>query len=310
MYTSVLDKSEIVSLVSNPTIEQRKLLSDAKSAVLHTPILRSNFPSLDKFYTFPVLVLMFVGLFSIFILICGKKHFRNNIIPMISFAIGGCVYFVGTLFVYFFSIHSVASFPRYISLLLTSASIMLSLLLTNKYVEFNNKNRVKLNYLVCILIMICLFVLPVRQPKVLDSESLYSIDNINEQYSAEITKNINNSDELALVFGCASFDTNIFSQSVLYHHHIYLDMISKGYDYLDFYYLGDIEIYNDLLELGYDNLRVAYISEISDLKNYDYVYYINLNQLDFDANSNYVILDMDDSDLFKFSETGEFELLN
>lgn len=285
MYTSVLDKSEIVSLFFNPTISQKQLLNSAKNEILFTPIVRSNFSSLDRFYTFPVLFICLLIFFIIYIFICGKKDIKKNSIPIICFVIGSIVFFLGTLFVYFFSIRIVASFPRYISLIFTAGSVLLILLLCDKYNFMNKriKNKKFFNYFIYTLLVFSLLVLPLKQPKIEFDYLISDINSICETYSNTISSKIDKNQDILLLF---SEDLKDNFGYVIYHHQIYLDLLDEGY------YSFDCDFFGETVDMN-------------RYKDYDYIYFISTeedDELSFEAITGYEI---DGSTLFEITNSDD-----
>lgn len=283
MYTSVLDKNEIISLFTNPTSSQQKLLDDAQKEILFTPIVRSNFSSLDRLYTFPILFVCLIGFLVAYMILCGKKDFKKNGIPILCFGIGSIVFFLGTLFVYFFSIHAVASFPRYISLIFTAGSVLLSLLLVEKF-SSKIKNEKHFKYFIGTLLVFSIMALPIRQPMLAVKDSLSKINLVVSEYADVISSNTSVNDDILLVFGEEQRNNLDY---VIYHHQIYLELLDEGYYSLDQSFVGDSN------------------SKIGNLDDYDYVYFIiteECDEEDFEITTGY---DMKYSSLFKVVKSND-----
>lgn len=279
MYTSALDKSEVVSLFSNPTEEQKTLLEAAKREVIYNPIVKSNFSSLDRFYTFPFLFVCLIVFLVVYGFICGRKELKKCFIPIICFGISSIIYFLGTLFVYFFSIHMVASFPRYISLLFTAGSVLIVLLVCDKYNSIGVRSKYKhlFNYYIYILVIFSLFVLPLRQPTIESKDYLTDVDVVSEKYSNDISNIVEADQEILLIFTENMKDNFDY---VLYHHQIYLDLLDEGFGWLNHTFIDDS-------------------FNLDDYKDYDYIYFVVTDDVDYEIFESVVGSDINDSCLYK-----------
>lgn len=285
MYTSALDKNEVISLFSNPTEEQKTLLEAAKREVIYNPIVKSNFSSLDRFYTFPVLFVCLIVFLVVYGFICGRKEFKKCFISIICFGISSIIYFLGTLFVYFFSIHMVASFPRYISLLFTAGSVLIVLLVCDKYNSVGVRSKYKhlFNYYIYILVIFSLFVLPLRQPTIEFKDYLTDVDVVSEKYSNDISNNVEADQDILLIFTENMKDNFDY---VLYHHQIYLDLLDEGFHWLDHTFMDDK-------------------FNLKDYKEYEYVYFVVTDDDDYKSFESVVGSDIKDSCLYELINNNE-----
>lgn len=289
IYTSVLSSEEIVSLFTNPTSKQKDLLDAAKKEVLFTPIVKSNFPSLDRFYSFPIMFFILLGFLISFAFIRNKTDLKNSLISVGCFGIGSIVFLLGTLFVYFFSIHTVASFPRYISLLFTAGSVIIGMLVCDEYSLVSSKKKKYLNYYLCVIIFFCLVAMPIKQPTTSVFNFLIDTNDVVEGYSDTIKEYTKPKDKIALVF---NDDHKEIFGDVIFHHQIYMDLIDEGYYAFDKLYVSDESF-------DYD-----------DYKDYDYLYFISINDKDLVDYSSNLDIEIKKSSLFEVSKLKKLYLVN
>lgn len=257
MYTSVLDKNEIVSLFTNPTSEQRLILEGIKENMINVPIVKSNFPALDRLYNFITMSLLLVASLLTYVFLHKRKEWQRLLIPIIVYFVGSLLYVLGTYFVYLFSIHVVASFPRYMSLIFTAGSVLIVLLLCCDLMN-STKNKM-LKYYTLFLLCFCVIALPIRQPQINNKESLMYANNVSEEYSKKISQNISKNDDVLLVFDDSHESLYTY---VIYHHQIYMDLLDEGFNAFDYTFVGEDDNVIDIID------------------DYDYVYFIVINNDD------------------------------
>ena len=247
MYSEGLNTKEIRRFLTNPTKLQKEILINYKKGFI-MPVYNGKYNSINKYANYYT-VLGFI-LINMYIVtkIRKKKKYRNT---MIIFMLLTAVYTLGILFLYLFSIHTVASFQRYMSIVYTGGFVYLIMIIAN-HVHKEKKLYIIASYITIFLVVFT----SISFPDVSYLEKSKEISNI---YSNNILNSVNSNNTIALVFSDEVHKS--FGDSII-HHNIYYDLIDDGFGNIPCLFVNDKT-----------NIKEVY-------KDYDYLYFIVLEEDD------------------------------
>lgn len=281
MYTDAMDKTSIISVLTNPTENEKNIINTFKEETFNRPLLNSNFTDIGNYTNFINLIILSIIILSIYIII--NKNRKPLIISAIVFYSGSLIYYLGTFVVYLISIKTVASFPRYMSVIFTAYTIFMFLLIVNELLSNKKDHKIISFTMISIVLVIMLF--PFQFSKTLKNNYLYQVNEISEQYSNNIKEHLQAKEKIALVFTKDYKDNFAY---IIYQHQIYMDLIDEGFTFLDCLFL-DEDIYEKL-------------------EDYNYAYVIKINDSDTKVFNSILNEPITDSSLFRIVDKAEIKL--
>ncbi len=287
-YAQTVEKSEFKDILTNPSEEQINIIKEFAYEVLHTPIIITNDNILTKCTTYINLMILLFILYLINICLQDKKYRKETLISSLMYFVGSNIFVIGTLGVYLFSLHLVASFARYVSTVIVAAFIFLSLMILRRVLSNETNNNFKCYCYIVLIIF--LLVLPMRMPSMINEEDLETFDLVSLEYSNKITSELNNKKDNFILIFTDDYEDNL--AYVIFHHNIYLDLIDEGFKYPDILLVNENDTLNSLNDT---------------LKNYDYAYLIAINEEDFEVFNDVFDKDIDKSSLLT---TTNYEIVN
>ncbi len=282
LYSSTVDKSEVSEFLKNPTPAQKEIINTFINEIKNTKVIESNFSNISEKLTYRNLLILLAVLFIVLIILKEKKERKQYYISFLSFYACGFIFTVGLLILYLFSLHTVASFPRYASTIITSGVILLFLILCNSIEER------KIKYYIIYLALISIFIFPLKTPAITQVE-IYKNTNIkSEEYAKKIAASIDNKNESYILVFSDEYKENF--GYVVYHHQIYMSLIDEGFQYPELILAENIEKTKETITA------------------YDYAYFIVIDDSENDKKKFSEILgfEVNDSVLIKIDEQKNF----
>ncbi|MDO5394290.1 MAG: hypothetical protein Q4F33_06805, partial [Mycoplasmatota bacterium] len=264
-----------------PTENEKNIINTFKEETFNRPLLNSNFNDIGNYTNFINLIILSIIILSIYIII--NKNRKPLIISAIVFYSGSLIYYLGTFVVYLISIKTVASFPRYMSVIFTAYTIFMFLLIVNELLSNKKDHKIISFTMISIVLVIMLF--PFQFSKTLKNNYLYQVNEISEQYSNNIKEHLQAKEKIALVFTKDYKDNFAY---IIYQHQIYMDLIDEGFTFLDCLFL-DEDIYEKL-------------------EDYNYAYVIKINDSDTKVFNSILNEPITDSSLFRIVDKAEIKL--
>lgn len=270
LYGNVNMYSEKVSISFE---SMQAIFGDFINALFTQNISTSTKAVFDQFLIFPVVILILVGLFIVFIKMHQKEDRKSYRVIFYIYLSCSATYMIGLLILYMISLHTVVCLPRYSSVIFIGGFFTLFYFVFDEFFE----NKLNIAYPVCGAIIL-LFIVPIKPP--LETNRL--IDGYIKEsiiYSDKLSNNINDysKDNYALVF---TDETKAELDAVIYQHRIYFDLIDEGYGFDGERYLGDV------------NLK-------EEIQSKEYVYFILVKDSDAEEFSDYLNTKITQSTLFK-----------
>ena len=289
VYSGRMNSDEIVTFVTNISPEQKQIIKDFHKAALNRSF-DSNFDNIEKYINFYT-VFAFIVVTFVLIIYFNKREIRYKYkIATLLYLIVSFIYIIGTLALYIFSLHVVVCFPRYSSVVLVGG--ITYIFLNTLEGIFNNDTKFK--SLALYLAALYVLVTPIKNV----SMKMYLYDKADESnyYTEVINKYVDSKKEsVLLVFGSSTVKN---LDSVIYQHHIYMNLIDEGYkDVPSLIVDNPNEVITNYEELGIIVDSAEKILNI--LYKYDYVYVIIINEEDKEEFSNLLGMEIDNSILFK-----------
>lgn len=287
MYSTRIEKAEINEFLKSPSEEQRQMVEDFKKELKTSTIIISTSKKITEQLTYKNLMILLFIFFTMLIIFKGSNKRKETIVTIIMYFLGSAIFTVGTLGVYIFSLHIVTCFPRYMTTLFVAGFILLFLLIVEDFLEGKIKEKYK--FYISIIVIIIIMILPVKLP-LLGSKPLYK--KWNEEgsiYSEHIRSYLSNrkKESITLIFSMNHYSD--FSYDI-YCHQIYMDLIDEGFEYLDSYFI-------DRYSTKEKNNNY--------LRQYDYAYFIVIDEANKEIFNSYLNDTIDNSTLFKINSNGE-----
>lgn len=293
MYAEKMDKTEISSFFKMPSEEQKQIVNDFKDGINNSSIIISSSEKLTEYLTYKNLMVFLFISFAILVILKEKSKRKSTIIAILMYFLGSIIFTIGTLGVYLFSIHVVESFARYMSTIITTGVILLFLLIIEDLLEDNKCNERYKCYISAVII-IFIMILPIKLPDMGDKLYFKDKNELGLIYSDHINKYLKNGEEekVALIFSGNHYSD--FSY-VIYHHQIYMDLIDEGIKYKN--------ITENLIS---ENMTYDEKTIFNDfLKDFDYAYFIVIDEIDKEILNAYLDEPMYNSTLFKVNNNNE-----
>ena len=272
LYSSTIKSNEIITFITGMDDNQKQIIKDFHKEALKKNF-DSNFDQLERFlnfYTTSLLILLALGYIVYY---KNKKEKEKYLISSICYIVGSIIYIIGTLMLYLFSLHTVASFQRYSSVVTISGLFFIVMLL----IEILLNNEKNYTPLIIFTGLFLLLATPLKTPYI--NNEFYQAAETSEYYSDMIKNNISKNDKFIIAFGQSTSEK---FEGVIFHHHIYMNLLDEGFSYpQDIILTEDKTTYNKLLN------------------NYDYIYFIIVNEEDKEQFSTITKIEIKESTLFK-----------
>ena len=286
MYASTVKSEEIIGFFTNMSKEQKQILKDFnKSAKLTS--FDSNFDFLERFAGFYYIFIAIIICLILIIFLKTKKEKYRYIVATICY-IGGSIFFeLGLLALYLFSLHVVVCFQRYSSVVLTAGLIFIIMVVIDGLFDKEKYFNVIAIYLALFFILFT----PMKSPCLNIEGVLMQAAVESEEYTEVIDENVNpKKDDILLVFGSSTVPD---LGSVIYQHHIYMNLIDEGFIFLQSAVLSS-EDSNAGLFNATDTDKV-----MDTIDDYDYVYFIIVNDEDKEEFASILDTEIDNSTLYR-----------
>lgn len=287
MYSEKMDKTEISNFFKMPSEEQKQIVNDFKDGINNRSIIVSSSERLTEYLTYKNLMVFLFLSFVILVILKEKSKRKSTIIAILMYLLGSIIFTIGTLGVYLFSLHVVESFARYMSTIITAGVVLLFLLIIDDLLEDNKCNE-KYKCYISVVIIIFIMILPIKLPDMGDKLYFKDKNELGLIYSDHINKYLKNGEEekVALIFSGNHYSDYSY---VIYHHQIYMDLIDEGIKYKN--------ITENLIN---ENMTYDEKTIFNDfLKDFDYAYFIVIDEIDKEIFNAYLDEPMYNSTLFK-----------
>ena len=291
LYASKTKSDEIVSFFNGMTNEQKQVIKDFHEAALNKSF-DSNFDFLEKYINFYTMFLFVIACLIIIIYLNKKEDRYIYKTSTIAYFAVCFVYILGTLVLYIFSLHTVASFQRYSSVVFISGLLLITIHIIDGIFNKEDKFYAMAVYLVLFFILVT----PIRNL----NDNVYLRDKVidNDYYSDVIAENVDpKKEDVILVFGSSTVKN---LDSVLYQHHIYMNLLDEGFGDVELLVLSDknTDGSDQIMTFKEEDKLFEYIS------NYDYAYIFIVNEPDKDEFSRILNIDIDSTTFYKVESDG------
>ena len=279
LYANNTTKDEIEVFFNGGNETQKLVINEFKRSLKKEPLYSNDGNLIAKHINVYTLGLSIVVLLIIAI-ISSKKDSRKLFIISSIFFLVGCVLFVlGYYAMCLFTFEGVVSFSRYMSTIFVGGIILLFFMIINESFERNSTMKILGIYFAFFILL----VYPFSKPKTFDMQVFINYRNSTNEYVECLKGNINSKEKnIVLVFG-DQYRLNY--SDIIYHHNIYFGLLDSGYKFFP-------EIYAE------ENI-------MEDLKYYEYVYFIAINNDDIQSFKAATGMEFEKSELFKISNDGE-----
>ena len=286
MYAATVKSEEIIGFFTNMSKEQKQILKDFNESAKLTSF-DSNFDLLERFAGFYYIFLAIIICLCLIIFLKNKKEKYKYIVATICYIFGSIFFELGLLALYLFSLHIVVCFQRYSSVVLTAGIIFIIMVVIDGLFDKEKYFNVIAIYLALFFVLFT----PMKSPYLNIEDSLFIAAIESEEYSEVIDMNINpKKNDIILVFGSS---TGPDLGSIIYQHHIYMNLIDEGFPYL-----ASVVLSSEDSNAGLYN--AVDINEIMDtIDDYDYVYFIVVNDEDKEEFSSILDANIDNSTLYR-----------
>ena len=296
LYSSTIRSQEIITFFTGMNKEQKNILNEFGETTLEKSY-DSNFDKLEKFINiYTVFISIIIGM-SFIIIKSNKNDKRKYKATLTSYIIGSLIFIIGTLLLYIFSIHRVASFQRYSSIVLNSGIIFIVLFILEKLPNLEKKWYPLVLYTSIFIILVT----PIKGPYI-QVTYLYEASGTSKVYSNKIAENIKPKESLLMIFGEA---TKKNLDGVIYHHHAYMNLIDEGFGWIP----NTILLENEYTQT--DSVLIDKDLTLDKIKEkYDYIYFIVVKDEDKDQFSRLLETNIEESTLFKVKKDKTLEAIN
>ena len=286
MYASNVKSEEIIGFFTHMSSDQKQILKDFHESAKLTSF-DSNYDLLERFASFYNIFLAIILCLGLIIFLKSKKEKYKYMIATTSYVLGSIFFELGLLALYLFSLHVVVCFQRYSSVVLTGGIIFIIMVVIDGLFD----NEKYFNVIAIYLALFFVLFAPMKSPYLNIEGELMEAANESLEYTDVIDKNVNpKKDDIVLVFGSS---TGPDLGSVIYQHHMYMNLIDEGFEFLPSLVLSSEDSNAGL----YNAVDVNKIMNTID--DYDYVYFIIVNDEDKEEFASILGTDINDSTLYR-----------